>query len=477
MHYRISDPHKNTFINYFLTLLLLFPISVFCQNPRLDTTFDIYPGADAGINELIIQPDDKVIVAGMFKNFKGKAAGRIIRMQPNGGIDSTWIRSAGGADSDIRGMALQPDGKVLVGGIFSMYDGMTANRLVRLNSDGSIDTTFEVDSGPNNEVQGITANNNRAVIRGFFNTYQGTLVPSFAVIKMNGSLDNSFNLPSESFLFINDFHILSNDKLYLGGNFTTYNGQTVNRIVRLNQDGSIDTTFKTGSGLNGAVRRLFVQNNGDVLVAGTFTSYKGASVSGLIRLQPNGDRDTSLNAAVPSLATIDAITTDASGRIYMAGSDAGKLFLKRLLPNGSEDTGFNISGTGFNGNITQLAHQSNNKLIVTGFFSLYQNQQAERVARMFTDSTTASIETRYIKDRIVLFPNPCTDMFSLNTNETIRGEIYLRIRDLYGRQVYDGLYNMNDKLGISASHWLPGIYLVEVQNTLGKRVVLRLMRQ
>jgi len=466
-----STPQKSVLMKYLFLILLHFPAAIYSQPAQLDTTFNIGSGADAGINELIIQPDDKVIVAGMFVNFNGTSAGRIIRLLPDGEIDSTWTTSAGGADFDIRGMALQPDGKVLIGGLFGLYNGAAANRLVRLDSVGNIDPAFMVGAGPNNEVQGITVNTNRVVIHGFFSAYQGTPVPSFAVLQMNGSLDTSFILPTESFLFINDFHILSNDQLYLGGNFTTYNGQTVNRIVRLHPNGSIDTTFNTGTGLDAMVRRLLVQDNGDILVAGTFNTYKGAAVS-----RPNGDIDTSFNAVVPSLATLDALAIDTAGRIYMTGSDAGTFFLKRLLPDGSEDLGFNIAGTGFNGNITQLAHQSNNKLIVTGFFSLYDNQQAGRVARMFTSASTDRTENIFIQDDVAVFPNPGTDEFYFRIHNARPGEIHLKVRDIHGWQIYEGKYNTNE-ISITTAGWLPGIYLVEMLNTQGNKFVLRLMKQ
>src|SRR5688500_13174179 len=88
-----STPQKSIFKKSLLIILLQFPAAVYSQPAELDTTFNTGSGADAGINELIIQPDDKVIVAGMFVNFNGTAAGRIIRLLPDGEIDSTWITS------------------------------------------------------------------------------------------------------------------------------------------------------------------------------------------------------------------------------------------------------------------------------------------------------------------------------------------------------------------------------------------------
>jgi uncharacterized delta-60 repeat protein len=470
-----TTTHQSIFVKHLLIFLFLIPFALYSQTAQLDTTFHIGSGASAGINELIIQPDSKVIVAGMFAGFNGTAAGRIIRLLPDGEIDSTWITSSGGADFDIRGMALQPDGKVLIGGIFGLYNGATANRLVRLDSAGNTDTSFVAGSGPDNEVQGITANSSRAVIHGFFSHYQGTPVPGFAVLQMNGSPDTSFILPTEPFISVSDFHLLSNDQLYLGGNFATYNGQTVNRIVRLHPDGSIDTTFNTGTGFNAMVRRLLVQNNGDILVAGTFNLYNGAPVSRLVRLRPNGDRDTTFNAAVPSLATIDALAIDTAGNVYMSGSNAGILFLTRLLPDGSVDAGF-TTGTGFNGNITQLAFQNNHKLLVTGFFSLYQTQQAGRVARLFTNDHFVNTENIFTRDNVTIYPNPVTDKFYFRIHAALPAEVHLKIRDVHGRQVCEARFNANDNFSIATAGWLPGIYIVEMFNTKGDHGVQKLMK-
>lgn len=470
-----STRQKSNLKKFFLVILYFFPAVVFPQPAQLDTTFNIATGANAGINELIIQPDDKLIVAGLFTNFNGTSAGRIIRLLPEGEIDTTWITSGGGADVDIRGLALQPDGKVLIGGIFSNYNGVPANRLVRLDSVGNIDPTFVAGTGPNNEVQGITVNSNRAVIRGFFNQYQGAPVPNFAVLQMNGSLHPSFNLPTEPFLLINDFHILPDDKLYLGGSFQTYNGQTVNRIVRLNADGSIDTTFNTGSGFNATVRRLLVEDSGDILVAGTFSTYDGSPVSRLVKLHANGVRDTSFNAVVPSLATLDALAMDNTGRVYMTGSDAGNLFLKRLLPDGSADTSF-TTGIGFNGNITQLDHQSNNKLLVTGFFSLYQNQQAGRVARLTNYPVVVGIENIFTQNDMTIYPNPATDEVFFRINKARSEEIQIKVCDIHGRQIFEGKYNANEIISITTAGWLPGMYFVDMLNTNGDKNVMKLMK-
>jgi len=146
------------------------------------------------------------------------------------------------------------------------------------------------------------------------------------------------------------------------------------------------------------------------------------------------------------------------------------------LPDGSEDLGFNIAGTGFNGNITQLAHQSNNKLIVTGFFSLYDNQQAGRVARMFTSASTDRTENIFIQDDVAVFPNPGTDEFYFRIHNARPGEIHLKVRDIHGWQIYEGKYNTNE-ISITTAGWLPGIYLVEMLNTQGNKFVLRLMKQ
>ena len=80
-------------------------------------------------------------------------------------------------------------------------------------------------------------------------------------------------------------------KILVGGNFTSFDGVAINRIARLNTDGSVDAGFNPGSGADGEIRDILALPDGGILVAGAFTTYDGAARNGLVRLLPDGSRD------------------------------------------------------------------------------------------------------------------------------------------------------------------------------------------
>ena len=138
----------------------------------------------------------------------------------------------------IRSIALQSDGKILVGGRFNNYDGTTQNRITRLNPDGSRDTSFNIGTGFD-----------------------------------DGGFDS-----------VDSIALQSDGKLLVGGSFTSYNGVTQNRITRLNPDGSRDTSFDIGTGFDDDILSIALQSDGKILVGGFFNSYDGVTQNRITRL-------------------------------------------------------------------------------------------------------------------------------------------------------------------------------------------------
>ncbi len=154
--------------------------------------------------------------------------------------DTTFV--LGKFNGAVKKNLLQPDGKILVAGDFTVHKTKPAGRIARLNSDGSLDITFSCSVGAN--------------------------------------------------AIINDIAIQSDGKIILAGNFTQFNGATANRILRLNSDGSIDPSFVTGLGFNGELKTVKIQTNGQIIVGGYFTSYNGTPVFNIARLNTDGTMDT-----------------------------------------------------------------------------------------------------------------------------------------------------------------------------------------
>src|SRR5690606_4781715 len=112
-----------------LALLMAAPV-------RAQSVLDGFdPGANSAVYSLALQPDGKVLVGGLFTELGGQTRNRLARLNPDGSLDADFNP---GANGPIDTVALQPDGKVLVGGQFTQLGGQPRNRLARLNPDGSL---------------------------------------------------------------------------------------------------------------------------------------------------------------------------------------------------------------------------------------------------------------------------------------------------------------------------------------------------
>src|SRR6266567_2850113 len=353
----------------------------------LDTSFD--PGANAEITCLAIQADGKILVGGSFTTLGGGGTGafvrnRIARLNPDGTLDMTFNP---GANDRISAIALQPDGKILVGGNFTTCGGggigtVPRSCIARLNPDGTIDAGF--DPGANNDVKGLAVQpDGKILVVGDFLKIGGggTGVISrhlIARLNIDGSVD-SFD-PGANDPAVSCVALQADGKVLVGGPFTTLGGggsgmYTRNFIGRLYADGTLDNNFDPGA--NSSVRAVALQSDGKILLGGDFTTLGGGGIgttarSRLGRLDPDGTLETSFNPGANS--TVQALAVQTDGKIVAGGSfttlgnggTTARNRLGRLNPNGTVDTGF---APGANRPVRALAMQANGKILVAGDFT------------------------------------------------------------------------------------------------------------
>jgi uncharacterized delta-60 repeat protein len=134
----------------------------------LDTEFDTSHGADASVFAVAVQRDGKVLIAGDFTHVNEVERSHIARLNADGTLDVTFDPGAG-TDWGVRCLALQPDGKILIGGIFTTVQDQPRNRIARLSPDGSLDTEFDPGDGANEVVRWVApqADGNVLVVGGF----------------------------------------------------------------------------------------------------------------------------------------------------------------------------------------------------------------------------------------------------------------------------------------------------------------------
>ena len=375
---------------FFSAVVVFFSLAAQGQAGSGDPNFLVGQAANNTVRNISVDSNDRIYITGEFTQFKGGAAMRTVRLLPNGLVDATWVGSAnGGVDGPVRGSALQPNKRLLIGGLFNQVQGTARKNLARLDSNGALDPSFTVGLGPNNEVTDISEANGRIGISGYFSQYNGTAVPTFAVLNSSGSLDPAFSYPTNG-VVSRCILVRPNQQVYLGGSFTFFGSTAVGRLVRLLPNGQMDPTFQVGTGFNGPVDVLYEQPDGKLLVGGSFTSYQGVPVGRIARLLPNGSLDPTWVVGVGASSTVRALSMDSQGRILLGGqflyfNGSYVLYVTRLMPNGTLDNTFS-TGMGLNGTVEALAHQSDGKMLVGGNFTLFQTTTVVgRLVRLLTN--------------------------------------------------------------------------------------------
>lgn len=359
----------------------------------IDTTFSIGSGFNAYINNdtILIQPDGKIIVGGNFTQYNGVSINRIVRLNFDGSIDNTFNVGTG-FNGTVNGLTLQPDGKILVGGWFTSYNGTSLNYIVRLNSDGSVDNTFNIGTGFNEAPWVIVVQTDgKLVIGGYFATYNGSTSNRLIRLNSDGSVDNTFNIGTGFSIAygqdIYDIILQSDQKIVVVGNFTSYNGTAINRIVRINSDGSIDNTFNPGTGLNNIVYAIEIVSGGKMVMVGQFTTYNGNSSTFIARINSDGSFDNTFNVGVGFTGSYNsALKIQTDGKILVSGNFSQYQGLNyndiiRLNSDGTVDTSFNI-GTGSSSNITSIAIQTDGKILAGGNFTSFNGTLLNRLVRL-----------------------------------------------------------------------------------------------
>jgi uncharacterized delta-60 repeat protein len=356
-------------------------------NPgNIDTTFNIGSGFDGSVVNLKTQSDDKIIAVGSFSDYNGFLRNRIIRLNSDGSIDNTFNIGTG-LNGFVEPLHIQLDGKILVGGGFTSYDGNSRNRIVRLNSDGSIDNTFNIGTGFNdNCVSIVTQLDGKILVGGGFTSYDGNSRNRIVRLNSDGSIDNTFSIGAGFNDYVYSIDIQLDGKIIVGGEFTSYSGISRNKIVRLNSDGSIDNTFNIGTGFNGYVYSIKIQSDGKILVGGNFTSYDGNSRNRIVRLNSDGSIDNSFNIGTGFNNGINTISIQSDGKILCGGSFTSyngnsRNRIVRLNSDGSINNTFSI-GTGFDSDVNSLSIQSDGKILVGGGFTSYNGNSRNFIVRL-----------------------------------------------------------------------------------------------
>ncbi len=355
----------------------------------LDTSFETGTGTNSTVEAVAVQADGKILIAGSFTQYNGAAVSRIARLNSDGSLDASFAPQV---NSTIYVITLQTDGKILIGGNLTNVNGTSVGRIARLNSDGSLDTTFNTGTGATSTVNDIVVQTDGKILVGgqFFSFNSGN--GYFLRLNANGSIDTTFNLGSGADDFVYTIALQTDGKIIIGGIFDSYNGTARFNFARVNADGTLDTTLTSPFAQSTIISEADLQADGKIIVLGNFALLGGQTRRGIARLNSNGMVDTTFAGSGFDNGSASEVTVLADGKILASGfingySGNAAIAIIRLNAGGSFDSAFQAR-TGSMAAVNSIAVQPDGKILIGGSFGLVNGFSRNRIARLNADGTT-----------------------------------------------------------------------------------------
>ncbi|WP_298223633.1 hypothetical protein [Flavobacterium sp.] len=418
-------------------------------NGTNDMTFNTGSGSNSTVYDMKVLSDGKMLIAGNFRLYNGVVRNRIARLNADGTLDTT-LNSNLLIDGPIYTFKVQTDGKILIGGSFSKVGAASRNLVARLNADFSLDTSFNIGTGfsPNRVLDIAVQSNGKIIVVGYFTTFNGVTCNGVARLNANGTLDTTFNVGTAANFSISTVLVQSDGKIILFGGFSSFNGVSKRGIVRLNSNGSIDTTFITGTGLIGTVKCATELPDGKILFSGSLNTYNSINTSPMMRLNPDGTKDTTFSMNSNTTTNIENFVLQPDGKIIIGGTTfpTGIRNVGKLSANGATDGTFNFNThLGPNGPVYCVGLQTDGKIIIGGSFDTFDTVGRNCIARL---NNTASLS---VDD----YTNASSDIAVYTENNTLR--IATKENPLQSVSVYD----LNGKLLYENQHISDSNFVIE----------------
>ncbi len=452
------------------TLTILDPKLHINSAGSVDTTTQNGLGFNNVVNSLCLQPDGSLLAGGEFTSFNGYPFDYVSRLLPNGGFDTGFLTDLTGPNGTIWAVLSQApsaglvDGNVMIVGDFSEVNLANSPNIARLNLNGQLDTSFQPGPGADGAIYCIaqmflpSASSNQAnapyyVIGGLFANYNGSPASGVARVTPSGSFDPSFNIGlgvTSSNAAVHAVAITPTNQILVAGDFTAFDDQPHHHLVRLNEDGTLDTTFTpfdgVSSDINGSIRALVVQPDGRILIGGDFTIIDGANFNYIARLNSDGTLDTNFNVGVGCNNEVQAIALDSQLRILVGGaftqaSGVTRNGLTRLNPDGTVDPSINF-GFGANGYVDAITVQTNDEINVAGGFSTFGNLPENNFVRLYGGAN--------VGDGSVQFIQQVYGILESGTNATITFE---RIGGTFGTPSVSAVFSTSNGTAVAGVNY------------------------
>jgi uncharacterized delta-60 repeat protein len=360
-----------------------------------DPGFGVTPGGNS-LNALVLQDDGKLIIGGGFTNYNGTAVANIARLNPDGSLDTNYLGSGGG----IGAMQCLADGKLLVGGHFSEFGGLPRDQIAELNADGSVDQAFVPQGGFKGyypQIFALAVQSDGKIIAG--GTFELTSVTNVNMVRLraDGSVDPGFSVRNLGSVLA--LAVQPDGKIILGGTFG---------IRRVNAGGTPDASFgpvsvsvPPATTYSVSVSAIHLYQDGRILIGGYFARVNGEVRNNIARLTSAGVLDAGFDPGTGADGRIRALVVEPDGQIIVGGSFSNfnafpRINLARLLPGGTLDLGFrcDVEGRGLTNvnpyflGVNALALQPDGKIVIEGTFQTVNGIDRPGIARIFAGDST-----------------------------------------------------------------------------------------
>jgi uncharacterized delta-60 repeat protein len=477
-------------IDHFIMRSLILAFSAFialgasAQVPIIDYGF-LADDPAVVVNSVLVQPDGKILVGGFFPDYAGTIHDHLVRLMPDGTVDPTFNPNGSGPGNAVEDMILMPDGRILIAGNFLTYNGSSAYFIARLLPDGTRDATFNV---PPNSINGAVwaielHDAHRVIAGGEFFTCNGYSYPHIARFNDDGSVDTSFEVGTGFSHNVHEILVLPDMRILVGGQFQVYNGALTGHIALLSPGGPLDTTMDNDPGLSsggGTVRALARQPDGKLLVGGYFQYHNGQPRSAIVRLNTDGSNDPSFTSPLYPYALVRTIAVQPDGKVVVGGEFTsseyanavpGPARLVRLNADGSRDNTFTIGsgigqGTDLTAYVHDLALQADGKIIVGGHFQTVDVEDSyHQLVRLLPDALTG-IDEADARSTLRARYDAANGMLWVDPNAEASGPAQLSLIAINGQLVHTERVFQNAGVPIVLPVALtPGVFLVSLATT------------
>lgn len=357
-------------------------------NIVVDTPVDrnYTPSANNSVYNLAMQPDGKLLIGGDFTSLGAAALSYAGRINVDGTIDTGFPPSP---DGFVHALGVQLDAQILFGGNFSFIASSFRRVLARVSPAGNLDTAFSPNPNGLSTAFAVQADG-RILTAGNFNAIGGGTSQWLARLNTNGTLDTNFHAVIDNTPW--SIAVQPDGKIVLVGGFSTVNGAARNNLARLNPDGSLDTNFANPRP-NSLVTSVALQADGKILIGGWFNTLLNPVTTRnyVARLNADGTIDTTFDPNANNKVNTIAVQTD--GKILLGGeftsmSGVPRNRIARLLPDGSLQTTFSVDVDGI---VRGIALQADGGILIGGDFTHAQGLGRSRLARLRNQAATQSL--------------------------------------------------------------------------------------